>query len=209
MAQFRTIEILDRGADRVQTELSSEPEVQAALMNTMGNVYASLGLYDSAQPLLDDALPKSEAAHGRRSTEVARILYGLGELARLQGDFDGAVSHHQEALAIRTALLGEKHLDIAESLHALGVAFYFQSEYEAAEVVELPRASDGSDTSNSSTRKSDTWRAVSASRRAACSARVACTKPTVAATAPARTAITAIEPATTMARFRLMNRCNR
>ena len=130
-------EILDRGADRVQTELSSEPEVQAALMNTMGNVYANLGLYDSAQPLLDAALPKSEAAYGRRSTKVARILFGLGELARLRGDFDGAVSHHQEALAIRTELLGEKHLDIAESLHALGVAFYFQSEYEAAEVVEL------------------------------------------------------------------------
>ena len=130
-------EILDRGADRVQTELSSEPEVQAALMNTMGNVYANLGLYDSAQPLLDAALPKSEAAYGRRSTKVARILFGLGELARLRGDFDGAVSRHQEALAIRTELLGEKHLDIAESLHALGVAFYFQSEYEAAEVVEL------------------------------------------------------------------------
>ena len=130
-------EILDRGAGSIDIDLAGQPEVQAALMNTMGNVYASLGLYGSAQPLLDTALPKSEAAYGRRSTEVARILYGLGGLARLQGDYEVSVSRHQEALAIRTELLGEKHLDIAESLHALGVAFYFQSEYEAAEVVEL------------------------------------------------------------------------
>ena len=38
-------EILDRGAERIDQELDDEPEVQAQLMDTMGLVYRSLGLY--------------------------------------------------------------------------------------------------------------------------------------------------------------------
>ena len=129
-------EILDKGAARIRSELTSEPQVQAALMNTMGTVYTKIGLYDSAQPLLDDALVKSEAALGRRSLQVAWILFSLAEVSRLRSDFDAAEAFHQEALSIRQELLFEKHLFIAESLHALGVTLYFQADYAEAEAAE-------------------------------------------------------------------------
>jgi hypothetical protein len=45
-------EILDKGAARIETELAGQPVIQATLMDTMGTVYTSLGLYDSALPLV-------------------------------------------------------------------------------------------------------------------------------------------------------------
>src|SRR5581483_1679851 len=49
-------EILDKGAERIDRELSGQPEVQATLMATIGQVYESLGLYDAAAPVLEKAL---------------------------------------------------------------------------------------------------------------------------------------------------------
>ena len=45
-------EILDKGAERIETELTDQPEIQATLMDTMGTVYKSLGLYDAAISLV-------------------------------------------------------------------------------------------------------------------------------------------------------------
>ena len=126
-------EILDRGAGKVRTELSSEPKVQSAMMNAMGNVYASIGLYESAQTLLDDALVTSEPIYGRRSRQVADILSELGELARYRGTYLQAEALQREALSIRKELLPGNDLAIASSLHGLGLALYYGSKYEEAE----------------------------------------------------------------------------
>src|SRR6185436_7701655 len=49
-------EILDKGAARIETELVDRPEFQATLMDTMGTVYKSLGLYTPAMSLLERSL---------------------------------------------------------------------------------------------------------------------------------------------------------
>jgi len=41
-------EIMDKGAARISTELETQPEIQAALVETMGTVYKSLALYPSS-----------------------------------------------------------------------------------------------------------------------------------------------------------------
>ena len=46
-------EILDEGAKRISTDLAAQPLTQARLMGTMGRVYARLGLYDAASPLME------------------------------------------------------------------------------------------------------------------------------------------------------------
>ncbi|RYE19733.1 MAG: hypothetical protein EOP51_19305, partial [Sphingobacteriales bacterium] len=51
-------EILDRGASRVDLELADQPAIQATLMDTMGTVYTSLGLYRSAIPLMASRCPQ-------------------------------------------------------------------------------------------------------------------------------------------------------
>ncbi len=53
-------DVLDRGAQRIATELRGQPEVRAALMNTMGRVYYDLGVYDKAAELVEEALTYRE-----------------------------------------------------------------------------------------------------------------------------------------------------
>ena len=49
-------EVLDTGAQRIETELEDQPRVRTRLQHTIGRVYMGLGLYDLAEPLLDEAL---------------------------------------------------------------------------------------------------------------------------------------------------------
>ncbi len=55
-ASITAKELLDRGAKRIRTELTTQPEVQATLMETIGGVYRSIGEYKDAITLFREAL---------------------------------------------------------------------------------------------------------------------------------------------------------
>ena len=87
-------EILDKGAERIDQELAGQPAIQATLMDTMGTVYTSLGLYDSAVPLVRKAYEKRQRLRGAtargdgrepqppgRGAHAARRLRGSGAAA--------------------------------------------------------------------------------------------------------------------------------
>jgi eukaryotic-like serine/threonine-protein kinase len=126
-------EILDRGADKVRQELRDQPEVQATLLDTMGNVYRSLGLYDRATPLLEEALITRRQLFGNENGDVAVSLFDLGMLLYDKGDYAGAETVHREALAIRRQRLGRENLDVAESLNALAGTLRARSDFAVAE----------------------------------------------------------------------------
>jgi tetratricopeptide (TPR) repeat protein len=126
-------EILDEGAERIQQELASQPAIQAALMETMGTVYTSLGLYDQAASLLQSALDKRRSLYGDKHLEVARLLDRLGEVLNLQAEYDEAEEMYRQALATRRQLLGDEHMDIARSLYQMADLLGRKGEFEAAE----------------------------------------------------------------------------
>src|SRR5215510_6319587 len=80
-------ELLDRGAEKVVRGLKDQPVVQAKLLDTIGQLYQSIGSYDREQPLLEEALKLRRRALGDESLDVATSLNHLGEVARLQGDY--------------------------------------------------------------------------------------------------------------------------
>ena len=59
---------------------------------------------------------------GEDHPDVAVSLTALGELARFQGDWRGALDLHTRALELRRKVLGEKHPDFARSLEMVGKA---------------------------------------------------------------------------------------
>ncbi len=125
-------EILDRGARRIDEELREEPEVRATLMDSMGLVYSSLGLYGAAQPLLRAALAGRLAVFGPEHELVAESKNHLGKTLRLAGDFPAAEEELRAALDLRRRLLGD-HPAVAESLHDLGVVLCDRGEWSEAE----------------------------------------------------------------------------
>jgi tetratricopeptide (TPR) repeat protein len=126
-------EILDKGAARIETELADQPVIQATLMDTMGTVYTSLGLYDAAVPLVRQAFEKRQALYGRNHAEVAASLNHLGEVLGLKADFGEAEQVLRDALAVRRQVLGNSDPEVARTLIALSEVLSKKGEYEASE----------------------------------------------------------------------------
>jgi eukaryotic-like serine/threonine-protein kinase len=114
--------ILEAGAERVQTELADQPELKAEMLNVLGRVYQRLGLHDTARPLLDEALSIGRRAGAGETARLAQSLNELGILLRERGDIEGAVPLLEEALAMRRRLLGNHDKDVAVTLVELGRA---------------------------------------------------------------------------------------
>ncbi|HEU0178664.1 MAG TPA: serine/threonine-protein kinase [Blastocatellia bacterium] len=126
-------ELLDQGAEKVLRELKDQPAVQAKLLDTIGQLYQSIGLYDRAQPLMEEALKLRRQALGNESPDVATSLNHLGEVGRLKGDYARSEPLFREALAMRRKLLGDESKDVAESLHKMGVLLVDRGSFGEAE----------------------------------------------------------------------------
>ncbi len=126
-------ELLDQGAADIDDKLMDQPEIQAELMNTMGKVYQSLGLYDLAGSLLEKALAKRRGIFNNDHLDIAATLENLAILEWNQGNYDTAETHFKESLDIRFRLLGEENLEVATGLNNLGVLYATQGELEKSE----------------------------------------------------------------------------
>ena len=125
-------EILDRGADQIRTTLTDQPLVQARLMSTMGSVYISLGLYDTAQGLLEEALAIREAELPPDHPDVGASLNELGEAHRERAEYDQAWPLYERALAIREEAFGPESSQVGAVLNNMVLILVSKGEYEEA-----------------------------------------------------------------------------
>ena len=112
-------EILDQGTTRISRELAGKPDVQAAVMDAIGEVNFSLGRYDQAEPLLTRALALRRQLFGSDSLEVAESLEHLAAFQGRRSPLESAESSLREALAIRRRRQGRGDLAVARTLHQL------------------------------------------------------------------------------------------
>ena len=113
-------EILTRGAERVSRDLSGQPDVQAALMDAIGEVERGLGRYDRAEPLLERGLALRSATFGPASPEAAESLEHLGRLKQDRSAYAEAEELLRRALEIKRSRLGDRRLETAKTLNQLG-----------------------------------------------------------------------------------------
>ncbi len=126
-------DVLDRGAQRIATDLQDQPEVRATLMDTMGRVYYDLGVYEKAAGLVQEALTYRSRTLGRDSLLVAGSLNSLGAIKIAQGAYPDAEKSLQEALQIRRRRLGPDSAPVAETLVALGSLREAQGDWPGSE----------------------------------------------------------------------------
>jgi len=133
-ASLTVREILDRGAARIERELSNQPEVQATLMDTIGGVYRELGLLEPARRMIEKAYQTRRRLFGPEDLRVAESLHSLGELNISAGDYVQAEARLRESLRLRSRVLGEKNRLVAESLHDLSAALFRKGDWPGSEV---------------------------------------------------------------------------
>ncbi len=131
--EIRAREILDRGARRIETELSSQPATQAVMFDTIGQVYFSMGLLAESEPMLERALSIRTALLGDRHPDVAASLTSLAQLRREQGEYVEARRLLDNALAINRSAFGARSPEVANDLHELGRLQYAQGEFDRSE----------------------------------------------------------------------------
>jgi len=125
--------LLRQGRARAEEELSGQPEMQATMLDAIGQVYTNLGLYGTADSLLVQAVALRTAYFGATHLEVAKSLSHLADLRSEQGDYRAADSLYRAALAIRKAQLTAEAPDLATNLDELGQVLVTQGDYAAAE----------------------------------------------------------------------------
>ncbi len=125
-------EILDKGAQRIDSELAGQPKIQATLMDTIGSVYTSLGLYNQAKSLLMSSLEKRQSAADVTDTDVAKSLYNLAQLLTEQADLKQAEIHYQEAIKILEKS-GEDDKLLVNNYAGLAELYFRMSKYKNAE----------------------------------------------------------------------------
>lgn len=112
-------EILDRGAIKARDELGTQPEIQASMLHTIGEVYQSLGLYEAALPLLKSALEVRRRIYGPEAPEVADTLDELATVHFSRAENDAAEPLFREALRMRRSH-GARNEKVALSVNNLG-----------------------------------------------------------------------------------------
>jgi tetratricopeptide (TPR) repeat protein len=128
-------EMLDKGAARIDQELTGQPAIQATLMDTVGTVYMGLGLYKEARPLLDRAVDQRRHLPDISPVVLSESLSHRGELAYWQADLPVAEKSYREAIAYEAAQppTPQNRAALARSLHGLGEVLEGQGRYLDAE----------------------------------------------------------------------------
>src|SRR5262249_13540576 len=109
-------EVLDAGAQRIERELQSQPDVQSEVAGSIATAYQALGQYDRAAALLRTDLDRRRRIDGPRSLPVAGILTRIGDAVYEQGRFDEAGAMYEEALGIEREKRGARTVQVAELL---------------------------------------------------------------------------------------------
>ena len=127
-------QVLDEAAKKVgDGSLGDQPEIEAAVGNTLGTTYGALGLYPEAESQLRAVLATRRRTLGPEHPDLAESLNNLASLLQDRGDLAGAEPLHREALAIWRKALGDGHPRVATSLNNLAGLLKSRDDLAGAE----------------------------------------------------------------------------
>ena len=129
-------QLLDAGAARIDSELSSQPDVQAEVTQVIGSAYQSLGEFDRAAAVYRSELARRRALDGPRSLSAAKMLTGIADAMYDQDRFDEADAMYNEALAIERERRGNRTQQVAELLWDIAGVMRNRGDLGGAEQVE-------------------------------------------------------------------------
>ncbi|HTX77036.1 MAG TPA: serine/threonine-protein kinase, partial [Terracidiphilus sp.] len=126
---------LDRAAARIGGKFAGQPEVEAAIRDTMGQTYQDLGLYPEARKQLEQALDLYRRAWGGNNPKTLETMSRVGSIAELQGKYPEAEAFLSRALPMQRRVLGPEHPDTLLSMNHLAVVYYDEGRYAQAEAL--------------------------------------------------------------------------
>ena len=127
---------LDRAASRITGRFETQPEVEAAIRDTIGETYMDLGLYGQAQTQLQRALDLQRQVLGPMNPKTLRTMNQIGYTAFLQGKYPKAETLLSQTLESRRRVLGPEHPDTLSSMNSLAVLYEREGKRPQAEALD-------------------------------------------------------------------------
>ena len=94
------VDVLDDAAWNLDLEFADRPLEKAAVLNTLGATYASLGRYDDAERHISAALEIRTAELGVIHRDTLATRKDLGRLSSLQGDAETSEARLRETFEL-------------------------------------------------------------------------------------------------------------
>lgn len=143
-------ELLDRGAQRIDTSLVDQPEIRAELRGALGRVYGNLGVYDKATSELRSSLNARRVLDRGDNASVAEAMDRLGVVLMLEDSLNESDSLLSQGLAMRQRLFGDRNAATVESVEHLAQLFENRDQLDKSErlfrqALALRRAMYGDD----------------------------------------------------------------
>ena len=134
------IEMLDRIAPQVQSELADEPDVRGEVLRTIGKAYASQGQHDAAEKNLRAALQTQTAFYGEQNAQVAETMVDLGVLLYRREKFAAAELFLEKGVIFlrkQNQTLGGRSnaVKLAHALDQLGAVKFYRGDIKGGRAV--------------------------------------------------------------------------
>lgn len=129
-------EILDKASQDVDSALAKDPELQAQMMDVMGQVYGNLGLYSRAQALLTRAVETRRRVLGPGHPQTLNSMDQLGWTLNREGHYTEAEKLQRETLDLRRRELGPQQPDTLRSTTNLSNTLTMEGHYAEAEKLQ-------------------------------------------------------------------------
>jgi len=129
-------EILDKSSAKIDTGLAQDPELKAQMMDVMGVVYQSLGLYSSSLPLLERAAEIRRRVLGPENPETLATMHHLATTLIADGHYSEAEKLFRETLDSERRVLGPENPLTLLSMNNLANVLYQQGRYAEAEKLD-------------------------------------------------------------------------
>ncbi len=112
-------EILDNASKDIDPGLARDPVLQAQMLDVMGTVYHSLGLYAQAKALLARAVEIRRRVLGPEHPDTLHSIDNLAWTLMGMGEYAEAEDLQRRTLDIQRRVLGPDHPDTARSINRL------------------------------------------------------------------------------------------
>ena len=126
-------DILKETSLRVSQDLTNQPMVEAHIANTLGNIYAALGEFESAEMMARNALALRQGDGGGQPADVAESHFDLAHHLWSQGKLVEAEKIAREGLLYAKDVEGKKDSQVGKSLAQLAVIVQDQGRLGEAE----------------------------------------------------------------------------
>jgi serine/threonine protein kinase/Tfp pilus assembly protein PilF len=124
---------LDRAAEHITGKFDKQPEVEAAIRDTIGRTYMDLGLYAEARKHEERALDLERRILGAENPKTLQTMTRVGHSMRLVGKQAEAEALLLQAVEIQRRVLGPEHPDTLLSAYYLGDVYNYEGKYAQAE----------------------------------------------------------------------------